>query len=70
MEETTIDLIDNILHKEAKIERLEKLLEPKIKETGYQLQTIPGVSIATAAMLISYIGNIKRFKDEKQLAEF
>ncbi len=70
VEETIIELVNDILVKEAKIERLEQLLEPLIKETGYQLQTIPGVSIATAAMLISHIGNIHRFKSERQLAKF
>ena len=70
VEETIVEVVNDILAKEAKIERIEKQLEPLIAQTGYQLQTIPGVSIATAGMLISEIGNIARFPNEKQLARF
>lgn len=70
VEEMIINLIDDIYAKESKIERLEEQLELQIEETGYQLQTIPGVSVATAAMLLSEIGNINRFKSDNQLAKF
>ena len=70
VENIIIDLIDDIYDKEEKIKKLEKQLEVLIKKTGYQLETIPGVSTAIASNLISVIGNIERFKSEKQLANF
>jgi Transposase and inactivated derivatives len=70
VEETIMDLITSIFEKEQQIAKLEKQLEPLIEETGYQLHTIPGINIATAAMLISEIGNIERFKTSKQLSKF
>ena len=59
-----------ILAKESKIKRLEELVSPLLEKTGYQLQTTPGVSTATAGKIISAVGNINRFKSEKQLAKF
>jgi len=70
VENIIIDLIDDIYDKEEKIKKLENQLEALIKKTGYRLETIPGVSIVIASNLISVIGNIERFKSEKQLANF
>lgn len=70
VEDIIKETIQDIYTKEEKIAKLEKQLEPLLEETGYKLQTIPGVNIATAAKLISAIGDINRFKSEKQLAKF
>lgn len=70
VEEVIVQLIEDIYTREERIIKLEKQLEPLLEQTGYKLQTIPGVSIATAAKLISEIGDIRRFKSERQLAKF
>lgn len=65
-----IDIIQDIYDKEAKITHLESKLKTLILETGYRLETMPGVSVATAGKIISEIGDINRFKSEKQLARY
>ena len=39
-------------------------------KTGYKLETIPGVSVVITSNLISMIGDVNRFKSEKQLAKY
>lgn len=70
VEDIIVDLIQDIYYKQNKIANIEKRLLPLIEETGYQLHTIPGVNIVTAAKLISEIGSIERFKSHKQLARY
>lgn len=70
VEEVIVQLIEDIYNREERINKLEKQLDPLLEQTGYKLQTIPGVSTATAAKLISEIGDIRRFKSERQLAKF
>ncbi|MFV0380737.1 MAG: transposase [Breznakia sp.] len=66
--ELIIEVIDDIYSKEERIKKVESRLEKLIEQTGYKLTTIPGVSIATASMLISEIGDINRFKNDNKLA--
>ena len=70
IESTIIDLIDDIYDREEKIKELDTKLEPLIKETGYKLETIPGVSITMASSLISIIQNVDRFKTPSKLARY
>lgn len=64
-----IEMIDDIYNKEERIIVLEDRLERLIEQTGYKLTTIPGVNIATAAEIISEIGDINRFKNDNKLAQ-
>ena len=65
-----IEVVDDIYDKEDKLTVLEKRLEEQIQQTGYKLTSIPGVGVAIAGEIISEIGDIKRFKNESQLARY
>jgi len=41
-----------------------------LKELGYHLETIPGISTVTASALVAHIGDIKRFKNADRLANY
>lgn len=70
IDESILTLIDGISRSTSEINEIEEKLERLVHQTGYKLHSMPNVSIATASMLISEIGDIGRFKNEKQLAQF
>ena len=70
IEESIVTLIETIQRTTDEIISIESKLEVLIHETGLKLQTIPNISTATAGRLISEIGDINRFRNEKQLAKF
>ncbi len=70
VEEEIVEIINDIYLSEKRIDNLESKLVPLIEQTGYKLETIPGVKIVTAARLISEIGNINNFKNANQLAKY
>lgn len=45
-------------------------LKRLIQETGYKLQTMPGIDVITEAQIISDIGDIDRFPNADKLARF
>lgn len=52
------------------LKRIESVMEKMLKDTSYQLQTIPGVHTVTACALISHIGEIERFQNANKLASY
>lgn len=70
VETTIVQLIEDIYNKEERVVSIEKQLEELVDQTGYKLQTMPCIKIATAARIIAEIGDINRFKDERQLAKY
>lgn len=65
-----VEIIEDIYVKEKRLKKLEEQLAALIEETGYRLQTIPGISVVTEAKIISEIGDIHRFKNNNSLATF
>lgn len=63
-------IIEDIENKDRLINEIQARLEPLIEETEIKLHTMPGISIVTAARLISIIGDINRFKSHNQLAKY
>uniref|UniRef100_UPI0011430537 transposase n=1 Tax=Paenibacillus sp. tmac-D7 TaxID=2591462 RepID=UPI0011430537 len=61
-----IQSIDNL---EKEIATLEEQLDTLIEETGYPIKTMKGIDTVLAAIFIANIGDIKRFKNDSQLAK-
>ena len=66
----------SLVHLEQEIAKLEKLMKshldqnPKLKAQKDLLKTIPGIGDATAAMLLSEIGDRERYTSARQLAAY
>lgn len=45
-------------------------MEKMLKDTSYQLETLPGVHTVTACALLSHIGEIERFSNANKLASY
>ena len=61
-------ILQSITWQEMK--RLEWMQGELLKELGYHLETIPGISTVTASALVAHIGDIKRFKNADRLANY
>ena len=59
-----------IYFNQQEMKQLERMLGELLKELGYYLETIPGISTVTASALVAYIGDIKRFKNADKLANY
>jgi len=55
---------------QQEIKQLERMQGELLKELGYHLETIPGISTVTASALVAHIGDIKRFKNADKLANY
>lgn len=62
--------VENIRFMESQCKRLEKVIAKELQAIPQTLNTIPGIGETLAAGIIAEIGDIKRFKDEKALAQF
>jgi len=60
--------IDEIIHCDKEIDRVTKEIKSIMSLYPYRLETIPGVELVTAAMLVSEIGDIRRFANAGKLA--
>lgn len=45
-------------------------MKRKLKQLGFQLETMPGIDVVTAAELVAEIGDIHRFASPDKLARF
>ena len=63
-------IVRNIRFNRSEIKKLEEILEKMLWESGYHLESLPGVDIVTACSLIDNIGNINRFSSADKLASF
>ncbi|QGQ93743.1 IS110 family transposase [Paenibacillus psychroresistens] len=62
--------VRQVLFLQIEIKRMESILEPLVTQGGYQLATMPGISLVTAADFIAQIGDIRRFKNANKLAKY
>lgn len=63
-------LIKEIRFHKREISHVEKEIKPLMEQLGYQLETLTGVDLVTAASFVAEIGDIHRFASDNQLARF
>lgn len=63
-------LVKSIRFCGREIVRIEQEIENLMKQLGFQLQTMTGIELVTAAELVSEIGDIHRFASPDKLARF
>ncbi|MFD0959139.1 IS110 family transposase [Paenibacillus chungangensis] len=63
-------LVRNIRFYERELNRIEREIESLMKQLGFQLETMTGIELVTAAELVSEIGDIHRFASPDKLARF
>jgi transposase len=63
-------LVRNIRFYERELSRIENEIEGLMKQLGFQLNTMTGIELVTAAELVAEIGDIHRFATPDKLARF
>jgi len=63
-------IVREIRHKQQEIDALDEHLEKLLPQTGYKLDTMPGINVNTASHIVSEIGDISRFSNADKLARF
>ncbi|TLS50076.1 IS110 family transposase [Paenibacillus antri] len=63
-------LVRNIRFYGRELTRIEREIESLMKQLGFQLETMTGIELVTAAELVSEIGDIHRFASPDKLARF
>ncbi len=64
------DLIDDVVGLDRKLTDLDKRLKTAIDATGTSLTDINGVGIATAAMILGEVGDVRRFPTRHHFATY
>src|SRR5574344_970814 len=64
------NIVKDIKNNQELLKDIEEQLRKLLPQTGYKLQTMPGIDIITEAKLISDIGDINRLPDSNKLARF
>jgi transposase len=62
--------VKEIKHNNQEIKTIETAIKTLVDETGYQLETMIGIDLVTAAGFISNIGDIGRFSSADKLAKY
>ncbi len=63
-------MVKEIRYKQEAIKEVESQLARILPQTGYRLETMPGIHLLTASRIISEIGDIQRFANANKLARF
>lgn len=63
-------IVREIKFKKTAIQDVDEQLANIIPQTGYQLETMPGINLTTASRIISEIGDVNRFANADKLARF
>lgn len=63
-------MVKEIRYKQEAIKDVDQQLATIIPQTGYKLETMPGINLTTASRIISEIGDINRFPNADKLARF
>jgi transposase len=64
------NIVKEIRCNQELLKEIDGQLKGLIAQTGYKLQTMPGIDLITEAHLVSVIGDINRFPDPDKLAQF
>lgn len=63
-------LVKNIRFYKHELKRIEEEIEGLMKQLGFQLESMTGIDVVTAAELVAEIGDIHRFATPDKLARF
>jgi len=63
-------MVKEIRYKQEEIKQVDQQLQIILPQTGYKLETMPGINLNTASHIISEIGDIHRFPNADKLARF
>ena len=63
-------LVREIRFNNEEMKKVEVQMKELLKELGLKLETIPGISIVTAATLVAEVGDVNRFSNANKLAKF
>nr|WP_244966025.1 transposase [Paenibacillus alvei] len=63
-------MVRNIRFYKKELTRIEQEIEDVMKELGFQLESMTGIDVVTAAELVAEIGDIHRFSNPDKLARF
>lgn len=63
-------LVRNIRFYQKELGRIEAEIATLLQQLGFQLETMPGIDVVTAAELVAEIGDIHRFASPDKLARF
>jgi len=64
------NIVKEIRNNQELLKEIDGQLKGLVAQTGYKLQTMPGIELITEAHLVSEIGDINRFPDSDKLARF
>lgn len=64
------DTIERIRHLTAKIRQLDQIISERMQEVDTKITTIPGIGNTLAAIIVSEIGDIRRFSHPDKLVAF
>lgn len=64
------NIVKDIKNNQELIKDIEEQLRKLLPQTGYKLQTMPGIDLITESKIVSEIGDINRFPDSDKLARF
>jgi len=63
-------IVKEIRYKHEEIAEVDRQLEKIMPQTGYKLETMPGINLNTASHIVSEVGEINRFSNADKLARF
>lgn len=63
-------IVKEIRYKHEEIAEVDQRLAKIMPQTGYKLETMPGINLNTASHIVSEIGEINRFSNADKLARF
>jgi len=64
------DLIEDLVALDRRLKELDKRLREAVEATGTELMTIKGVGVATAAMVLGEVGDVRRFPTRHHFATY
>jgi transposase len=64
------DLIDDVVTLDRKLKDLDKRLTAAVDATGTTITSIKGVGVATAAMILGEVGDVRRFPSRNHFATY
>jgi transposase len=65
-----VDLVDDLTALDRKLKDLDKRLRDAVDDTGTKLLSVKGIGVATAAMVLGEVGDVRRFPSKHHFATY